>query len=965
VKRGSLNSNQQLLSAGAAVSDQIYFQGGGTDKLIVYLGASQTTTQVFRDPSAWYHFVFAVDTTQATASNRLKIYLNGSQITAFDATGYPTQNSTTKINSAVAHYIGRYAASASDYVDGYITEVNFIDGQALTPAAFGETNAATGVWQPKKYAGTYGTNGFYLPFSTSAGQSVTADYLVVAGGGGGGIAGGGAGAGGVLTGSTSLSTGTSYAVTVGAGGIGTNNYTSTSGGNSVFSSFTAIGGAVGSQSAENGKNGGSGSGAGPGAGGYIGGLGTAGQGNNGGNSATSANFGVGGGGGAGAAGAVGTTSASGAGGIGILSSISGTATYYAGGGGGGGINGTSNGAGGLGGGGTGGVHGGANATAGTPNTGGGGGGGANGGGTTGGNGGSGVVIISYAGAARFSGGTITTSGGNTIHTFTSSGLLTNLFNDYSGNGNNWTPNNISMVVGTTYDSMLDVPTQWADGGNGRGNYCTGNPLIMYNGGGGAAIVPKNGNLDLIGGAGWAMVGSTIAVSTGKWYWEATFYKPGSGDGVLGIHKTNTTLFQIVGYSGDPNGYGYSAGGTKLNNSTGTAYGASYTNGDVIGVALDLDAGTLTFYKNNTSQGVAFSSLSGEFFPAFSSETAYFQANFGQRPFSYTPPTGFKALNTLNLPTPTILNGNQYFDATLWTGTGATLSVTNSGSMQPDLVWIKQRSAVRSNRLHDSVRGVSKQLFSDTTGAETSNTDELTAFNSNGFTLSTSAGVNASAGTYVGWQWKEGATQGFDIVTYTGNGAASQVVNHSLGVAPNFVIVKNRSASASWNVWGSQGFTRLGLNITNGDLGNFPITRGSSSITLPSTSDVGWNSNGNTYVAYLFSEVAGYSKFGSYTGNGSADGPFVFCGFRPRFVMVKRTDSVGSWWMLDSVRDTFNLATKLQRANEALAEETSYASIDMLSNGFKLRVSSTESNASGGTYIFAAFSESPFKNSLAR
>jgi hypothetical protein len=174
VKRGALNSNQQLLSAGASVSDQIYFQGGGTDKLIVYLGASQTTTQVFRDPSAWYHFVFAVDTTQATASNRLKIYLNGSQITTFDATGYPTQNSTTKINSAVAHYIGRYAASASDYVDGYLTEINFIDGQALTPSSFGETNTLTGVWRPKKYNGTYGTNGFYLNFSDNSAATAAA-----------------------------------------------------------------------------------------------------------------------------------------------------------------------------------------------------------------------------------------------------------------------------------------------------------------------------------------------------------------------------------------------------------------------------------------------------------------------------------------------------------------------------------------------------------------------------------------------------------------------------------------------------------------------------------------------------------------------------------------------------------------------------------------------------------------------
>jgi hypothetical protein len=563
----------------------------------------------------------------------------------------------------------------------------------------------------------------------------------------------------------------------------------------------------------------------------------------------------------------------------------------------------------------------------------------------------------------------------------SSNTATTIGKDSSGNGNNWTPNNISVTAGVTYDSMLDVPTQWADGGNGRGNYCTGNPLIMYNGGGGAAIVPKNGNLDLIGGAGWAMVGSTIAVSTGKWYWEATFYKPGSGDGVLGIHKTNTSLFQIVGYSGDPNGYGYSAGGTKLNNSTGAAYGASYTNGDVIGVALDLDAGTLTFYKNNTSQGVAFSSLSGEFFPAFSSETAYFQANFGQRPFSYTPPTGFKALNTLNLPAPTILKGNQYFDATTYTGTGAAMSVTNSGAMQPDFLWIKQRNNTANHVLADAVRGVSNYLFSNLTNAEATATagTGITAFNSNGFSLgtetSTVGSVNAAGGTgtYVAWQWKEGATQGFDIVTYTGTGVAGRTVAHSLGVAPAMYILKNRGTTSNWPVYHKNANANpqnggLYLNATDAFItasGFWNNTAPTSSV-FSTGSGADTNANGNTYVAYLFSEVAGFSKFGSYTGNGSTDGPFIFTGFRPRWIMWKKTNSATNapWVIVDTSRSPYNLAREYLLPNASDAE-TSVDLIDVLSNGFKWRGTAPGGNNSGDTYIFAAFSEAAFKFALAR
>ncbi len=552
--------------------------------------------------------------------------------------------------------------------------------------------------------------------------------------------------------------------------------------------------------------------------------------------------------------------------------------------------------------------------------------------------------------------------------------------DYSGNGNNWTPNNISVTAGVTYDSMLDVPTQWADGGNGRGNYCTGNPLLTYNGGGGAVMALKNGNLDFQrGGGGWGMAGSTIAVSTGKWYWEATFVKTGSGDGNVGIHKTNTSLFQIVGYSGDPDGYSYAANGNKQNNSTGVAYGASYTNGDVIGVALDLSVGTVTFYKNNVSQGIAFSSLSGEFFPAFSSDngtgTGYFQVNFGQRPFSYTPPTGFVALNTLNLPAPTILKGNQYFDASLWTGNQAARTITNAGEFQPDLIWTKSRSDAESHRLHDSVRGgngsVLYELNSNETSAE--GTDTLVSgFASNGFTIASGTNTpNITGRTYVGWQWKEGATQGFDIVTYTGNGT-SQNISHSLGVAPRMMIVKKRSTTGNWPVYHASlgNATSPFLNLTNAansqpNLWN-STTPTSSVFTVGSDGET--NASAATYVAYLFSEVAGFSKLGSYTGNGSADGPFVFCGFRPRFIMFKRTDAISNWLMIDTARSAYNQTNEVLLPNSAAAEGTGagYGAYDFLSNGFKPRnVVANETNVSGGTYIYAAFAESPFKNALAR
>jgi hypothetical protein len=396
------------------------------------------------------------------------------------------------------------------------------------------------------------------------------------------------------------------------------------GGNSVFDAITATGGGggAGGGSATAGASGGSGGG---GTNNGAGGAGTSGQGFAGGAGYTdSASYGLGGGGGG--AGAVGGSAASGAaggnGGVGISSSISGTATFYAGGGGGGGGgSGTyPAGTGGNGGGGNGNSNGsGSNATA---NTGGGGGGAGSTG--SGGLGGSGIVIVSYAGSAKFTGGTITTSGGNTIHTFTSSGTLTGtspaITNDYSGNGNNWTPNNISLTAGSTYDSMKDVPTNT---NSNTANYCVINPLDK-----GGNVTVTNGNISYSVGA-TNMARATFQIpSTGKWYWECT--QTSANAEQFGIATSTASTGTYLG--GDANGWSYGGSGNKFNNNTSTAYGASFTNGDVIGVAFDADAGTLVFYKNNTSQGTAFSSLTGSYFPAVGGNLSSGAINFGQQPF---------------------------------------------------------------------------------------------------------------------------------------------------------------------------------------------------------------------------------------------------------------------------------------------------------------------------------------------
>ena len=738
-KRGAFISSDFTMMFASYSSTSDYFQVSfdSLARLNVYdalSGLSLTTTRVYRDPSSWYHFVIAIDTTQATASNRARIYVNNVEIAAWAVQTYPTQNTNLNYNNAVIHRI-----AASDYpsypryYDGYMTEINFIDAQQLTPSSFGETDLTTGVWKPKAYLGTYGTNGFELQFTDNS----------------------------ALT--------------------------------------------------------------------------------------TSSNAGLG--------------------------------------------------------------------------------------------------------------------------------------KDFSGNGNYWTTNNISITSGVTYDSMTDVPTLTSAT---AANFAVLNPLDK-----GANVSVTEGNLLATISSTGGVVLSSIGISSGKWYWEMT--RNGGADCVIGIANSSVSRTAYLG--SDANGWGYiGSNGNKVNNGSSASYGSSYATNIVIGVALDMDSGTVTFYRNNVSQGTAYSSLTGTIYAAFGTgnNTDSVYANFGQRPFAYTPPTGYVALNTYNLPTPTIVKGNTVMDVNTWTGNGSTQTITNAAGFKPDLVWVKSRSLANGHALVDSVRGASLYLQSNSQNGDVNDSTVISAINTNGFSVGSSSLSNANAATQVGWQWQAGqgstssntsgtitstvsvnASAGFSIATYTGTGVTS-TIGHGLGVAPSLIIAKSRTGTTkSWIAYHQS--LGAGKYIFLNDTAAAVSSTDAWNNTTPTSSvfNVTYFSQNNEsstpYVAYCWTPIAGYSAFGSYTGNGSTDGPFVYLGFRPKFIIVKRTDVADNWYTFDSARSGYNYANDALSPNLSDAEYSglTYNFIDLLSNGFKMRDTYAGRNASGGNYIYMAFAENPFKNSLAR
>jgi hypothetical protein len=522
--------------------------------------------------------------------------------------------------------------------------------------------------------------------------------------------------------------------------------------------------------------------------------------------------------------------------------------------------------------------------------------------------------------------------------------------------------------------------------NTTANYCVLNTLNKN-----ASLSPIDGNLNINIGVNNTSIFGTMGMSSGKWYWEVTCTSITATAVQLGI----ATAAQ--GTSAPVNGpfsWTYAGDGLRWNNSVGTAYGASFATGDVIGIAFDADIGSLTFFKNNVSQGVAFSSLVfSTYFPYFvgaATATSTIGVNFGQRPFVYTPPTGFNRLNTFNLPTSTIIKGNTVMDATLWAGNNATpRSFTNAASFRPDFVWIKNRTTVDWHGLYDVARGGNNVMYSNTTAAQQTNEPNgyLSAFNSNGFTVvngaSTANNVNATGSNYVGWQWQAASsavtntsgtisaqvrantTAGFSIVTYTGNGGATASVGHGLGVAPKVVLIKSRSTTGNWTFFTTSidgSYDYLILNLTDAKVDSTATAPTSSVFNLITAGSL--NTNAVTYVAYCWAEIAGFSSIGSYTGNGSSDGPFVYTGFRPKYLLVKNASAAQNWNVYDSTRDPFNVVDLSLQPNLAAAEFTE-VNYDFVSNGFKVRTTNAGLNGNGNTIIYMAFAENPFKNALAR
>jgi hypothetical protein len=506
----------------------------------------------------------------------------------------------------------------------------------------------------------------------------------------------------------------------------------------------------------------------------------------------------------------------------------------------------------------------------------------------------------------------------------------------------------------------------------------------------------------------------------------------SGDAFISISQTP----KFNGFQSDNNVVSvslymyYTQGSVSENrfvyNSTATAFPTGFgddNNGTVYGVTLDFDAKEIIVYRNNDGTTKATFTMPAALYAAplfvgYSVTTTWpsgqFFWNFGQRPFAYTAPSGFQALCTQNLPTPTIgatsaTLATSYFAPVLYTGNSATSSAGTTArtitglSFTPDLIWVKSRNnggTWNDHSLTDSVRGANLSISANTTGAQV---NVATGFSQGGVGIGASGGftivsgtaggttnLNDSSGTYVAWNWlangsgstntagtitstvSASTTSGFSVVTYTGNSTSGATVGHGLGVAPVFVIVKSRNDTFDWIVWSASfatSSTTAFLNTTDaaGAYSVWSSTLPSSTvITLPSSSYV--NGTSKTYVAYCFAAIAGYSAFGSYTGNGSTDGPFVYLGFRPAFILFKRYSGAGNdWRMTDSSSSTYNPdTTAFLYPNQAHSENfNANDDLDMLSNGFKIRATAQASNESGSTYIYMAFASNPFKYSLAR
>ena len=1042
VKRSALTASDYVhlfgyVASGATAYTNFIFKTGA-DRLQFWGNSGSVTLEtsnLLRDPSAWYHLVLAVDTTQATAADRAKIYINGSEAAyAVDnRSSTLSQNADLNVNNTVVHEIGGNPNfSNTRYFNGYLAEIHFIDGQALAPTAFGEYDD-NNLWQPKEYSGTYGplvdtsqtwSNGMKTTIAATTTYSTTGrtttfpsglsalapfnsnltDFLYSQ-----------EGVAGTwwflefataLQNVTSISFSTEFScpggviklngtdVTVDQSNLGGGfvevNVTGT-----IPSSLTEIavqgnGGSARLQYVKiNGK--------------FLIDSGV---------SLTDNSFKL----------DFSDNSSDAA----LGTDSSGNSNTWT-------VNNLT-----------------ADAVTGMPVS---------------------AAWTGYAGPTWSSTDTwdslsdATTNFGNNSGTKGYSSITetwlgtktdwTGAFGASIRGGNGWAlkfsstititvnPLATSSIIacaststavsaGTSYtsfpatmtgqvfwfqctgfpsvglygsvgdipdpsgiDSLIDTPTNYeADSGNNGGNYCVLNPLDDRDG-----ATYSDGNLQVDGAGGNAhYVGrATFGVSSGKWYWEATInssinstYYPSPG--ICSMDE------QVPNQLGDgTGGHAYMANGQKYTNATLSSYGASFTQNDIIGFALDMDAGTLVAYKNGTSQGTMVTGLTGTWSPSWNHyQSTSLIYNFGQRPFAYTPPTGYAAgLCTTNLPDPTIADGSTAFDTSIWSG-NSTQDRKISTAFSPDFVWVKRRNAAKNHILIDAIRGDDNYLHSNTTNANQVQAN-LLGLVSDGYELGAVESVNLTGNTYVGWSWDGGsstvsntdgsitsnvranASAGFSIVSYTGNGTRGATVGHGLNAVPGFLIVKNRSTTVSSPAWGIK---HSGLYFNSGywmelETADAAVAESASAGALFNATNPGssvftlgdrntTNTSGDNYIAYCWAPVEGYSSFGSYIGNGSADGPIVFTGFRVRWLLLKRTDGSGDWFVLDSERNLFNPTDSYLRPNLANSELDNTEFVDLLSNGFKIRATGNAYNGSGATVVYAAYAEHPFaSNARAR
>jgi hypothetical protein len=584
-----------------------------------------------------------------------------------------------------------------------------------------------------------------------------------------------------------------------------------------------------------------------------------------------------------------------------------------------------------------------------------------------------------------------------------------LGNDANGS-NNWTTNNLAST-----DQMLDTPTN---------NFATFNPLARHDG-----LTLAEGNTRGYRGSGaWAPYFCTMGMTSGKWYWEV--YVKASNDIYLGMTTDNWVGTGAISTAGAYSIYSVSNGtGYRYDNGVSTYVYTFQGNYEwhwgadiIIQFAYDADTGKFWMGKANTwfssgnpSTGATpLLTVAAEnrdrMLPAGSpnsSNTNIF-LNFGQDSsfagektaqgnqdgneigdFYYTPPSGFLALCTKNLPDPAVIP-SEHFNTVLYTGNGTTSSTTQviTTDIQPDLVWMKCRSNLTSNRIVDAVRGVDVTLYSDTDNGDYANVgSDITAFGSTSFTLTgDGAGTNSNGRTYVAWNWKANGTgvsntngsitstvsanadAGFSIVKWTSPGLSSgqsATIGHGLSKTPDMVIVKRRDSSGNWSI----GTTDLGWNnflyFTTAVKGTSAGAWNNTSPT-PTVFTIGSydHVSSGTQVAYCFHSVDGYSKVGSYSSNNSTDGTFIFLGFRPRYMLMKAIAGLTDNWLIyDSERSTYNVVGHRLWADSSAAE-SSVTHIDFLSNGAKIRTADGGINYTGD-YLYLAFAEHPFKHTNAR